>query len=401
MFRPARSRTYPLGPSMLALPLIIGFLVSLAATFVLVPLVRQLSQTFGWLDAPDGVRKRHARAVPNVGGLAIVGAAGVGMAAALGATPGASLLPSPFVVLGALGIAAVGFWDDLRDLSYRSKFVGQLAVTALAFLGGARVGVFDAALGDGALALLVSAILTAVWMVGVMNAVNLIDGMDGLAAGVVAIALAGLAFVHATHGDVGGLVLVAVVSGALLGFLRFNFAPASIFMGDSGSLFLGYVLAAHALSGTAHATHPVLALTIPAVVMGVPVLDLLVSMARRQRAGLSLFYPDSDHLHHRLQARMPTHRAALVLYGLGTYFALGGALMAATTAGVSVIVFCVGSLGVYGFLVYTGYFSTPAVFQGVATRRRETRLRQVEQARRLRGGRVASDRFQPASAPER
>lgn len=397
---------YPPALSMPVIPLGVGFLVSLAAALLLVPAVRRIALARGWVDTPDGVRKWHGRSVPNVGGLAIVGAVGLGGVAALLTSvfvedASRALSPPPLlVVLGALAIAVVGLWDDLRDLSYRAKFTAQLSVTALAVLGGVRIEVFDAALGGGALALVVSAGLTVVWMVGMMNAVNLIDGMDGLAAGVVAIALTGLAFVHAMGGDIGALVLVVVVTGALLGFLRYNFAPASVFMGDSGSLFLGYLLAAYALRGTGH-DDPVFALVIPVVVMGVPVLDLLVSIVRRRRAGAPLFQPDRDHMHHRLQARMPTHRAALALYGLGGFFALGAVTMATLSVQGAATTFVGGSLVVYGVLLAMGYAPVPAWAKSSAARRREARARQVEHARQLRGGRVANERYQPAAGPER
>ncbi len=391
------------------LPLALGLLVSLSAALLMVPLVRRLALRFGWVDAPDGDRKRHAGATPNVGGIAIVGAAGVGVAVvavvALG-LPGhltASLaLPSPLVLLGALAIAGVGFVDDLREVSHRAKFAAQLAVTALAFLGGARIQVFDAALGDGALALAVSAVLTTVWMVGLMNAVNLIDGMDGLAAGVVAIAFAALACAHGIGGDVGSLLLAASIGGALLGFLRYNFAPATIFMGDSGSLFLGYTLASYALRGTSHA-NPVLALVIPAVIMGIPVLDTIVSMVRRKVTGKPLFYPDRDHIHHRLQAQMPTHQAALVLYGFGVFLALGALWMAAVTPAVAVVVFGVGTAAVYAFLCYVQYLPTPEQARRFVERRR--RIREVLAGRPERApgraGRISDERFYPAAGPER
>jgi UDP-GlcNAc:undecaprenyl-phosphate GlcNAc-1-phosphate transferase len=348
---------------------------------------------------------------PTWGGVAIVGAACVGIGVMTLARlelprsiSGVLTLPDPLVVLGALGIALVGFWDDLRELSHRTKFAAQLAVTALAFLGGARVMVFDGPLGDGALAMAVSAVLTVIWMVGMMNAVNLIDGMDGLAAGVVTIAFVGLASVHALQGDYGALVLVVAVSGALLGFLRYNFAPASIFMGDSGSLFLGYVLAAFALRGSAH-PHPVLALVIPAVVMGIPVLDTGVSILRRKLTGKPLFFPDRDHIHHRLQAQMSTRRAAVTLYLLGAFLALGAIAMSQMYWRGATLTFLAGTGVVYAFLCYVRYVPTPAgIAQFVARRRRLRRLmegREDQRSEAPRAGRIAHERFEPVAGPER
>lgn len=390
------------------LPLTLGFLASLLAALLLTPAVRALGIRAGWVDAPDGERKRHAAPITNVGGLAIIGAVCLGVGAMTAAKlvlpqelAGALTLPHPLVLLGALLIAAVGFVDDLREINHKTKFAGQLVVTVFAFFGGARVEVFDAALGGGTLALAVSAVLTVVWMVGMMNAVNLIDGMDGLAAGVVAIAFGGLALAHGIGGDFGALVLVAAIGGALLGFLRYNFAPASIFMGDSGSLFLGYSLAAYALRGSSHAT-PVLALVIPAVIMGIPVLDTVVSILRRKMTGKPLFYPDRDHIHHRLQAQMPAHRAALVLYGFGAFLAAGALAMAASPVVGALGIFVAGVAVVYAFLCYVQYLPTPAQVTAFVERRRRIRELIEERAERSApAGRISDERFQPAAGPER
>jgi len=245
-----------------------------------------------------------------------------------------------------------------------------------------------------------------------MNAVNFIDGMDGAAAGVVAVAFAGLAVAHAIGGDLGALVLAAAVIGALIGFLRYNFYPASIFMGDSGSLFLGYGLAAYALRGTAHA-NPVLALVIPAVIMGIPVLDTGVSILRRRLTGKSLFSPDRDHIHHRLLVQMSTRRASLTLYGFGAFLALGALVMASMGPVGAAVTFLLGSVAVYGFLNYVGYLPSPVRALWLLRRRRDVQLKierriaqdeasGARQRERLRpAGRVAHERFEPVAGPER
>jgi UDP-GlcNAc:undecaprenyl-phosphate GlcNAc-1-phosphate transferase len=224
---------------------------------------------------------------------------------------------------------------------------------------GFRVALLDGVLGGGWPALAASALLTLVWVVGVMNAVNLIDGKDGVAAGVAALAFVGLAGAHALRGDAGGLLLVAAVLGSLLAFLRYNFHPATIFMGDSGSLFVGYLLAAYALRGTAH-PDPVLALVVPCVAMGLPILDTLVSMGRRRLRGRPLFFPDRDHIHHRVGARLPYRKAVFALWAVGAYFAAGAMAMAAAPTPVAVAVFAAGTAGVAAFLRLLGYLRRPA-----------------------------------------
>lgn len=401
------------------LPLLLGFAVSLVASLVLVPVVARLALRLGWVDAPDGRRKIHRVPIPNVGGLAILGATLIGigvMTLGADALPGrwaaALTLPGRRILIGALIISLVGLLDDLRDLDFRTKFAAQLAVTALAFSANLRIELLDGVLGTGLVGMTASFVLTAIWMVGMMNAVNLIDGMDGLAAGIVAIAMVGLAAVHAIGGDVGYLVLVAALTGALIGFLRYNRSPASIFMGDSGSLLLGYVLGAYAMRGSAH-HDPLLALVIPAVVMGVPVLDSLVSMLRRKLLGRPMFSADRDHIHHRLAKQMTKEESVRTLYWLGTYLALGACAMAAFPTIWSVLTFALGSGVVYSFLRSVGYLPSPRKLPMVIRRREALRrAHSVQNVRERRkrhqrllvegpgGGPLPEERLRPTSAPE-
>ncbi|OZC01955.1 MraY family glycosyltransferase [Rubricoccus marinus] len=345
--------------------LLIGFAASLATAFLLVPVVARIGTRAGWVDVPDRWRKNHTAPVPNAGGIAILFSAFVGVGAiALGAAfwPDAwgaiPALPARRVLVGALLASVLGLVDDRVDLRFQVKLVAQLLVVALTFSANLRIEVLDGVLGTGGVGMAASFALTALWMVGMMNAVNLIDGMDGLAAGVVAIALAGLAAVHAIGGDLGSLVLVVSVVGALLGFLRYNRSPASVFMGDSGSLFLGYVLAAYGLRGSAH-EDPLLQLIIPAVVMGLPLLDLIVSVLRRKLMGHSLFFADHDHIHHRLAAQMSSGEAVRVLYWFSVFVALGACAMAAFPAPLAALTFALGSGVVYSFLRSIGYLPSP------------------------------------------
>ena len=343
-----------------------AFVVSLLWALWLVPQVRGFAMNRGWYDAPDGYRKIHVTPIPNVGGIAIMASVLGGLGVLLLTSPWlpeavASMAPPPLVVLGAVLIALVGFWDDLHDLHFRPKFVAQVIVSALVIASGFRIELFDVALGDGTLALAVSIGLTVVWMVGVMNAVNFIDGMDGLAAGAVALAFAGLAGVYALSGDVGGLLVAAAMAGALLGFLRYNTNPASIFMGDSGSLFLGFMLAAFALRTPTHAD-PVLAYVIPAVAMGLPVLDTGVAITRRLLRGTSPFAADRDHIHHRLSLRTTHRHTVRLLHALSLFFALGAVAMAAAPPVIAWVLFGAGAASIGGLLygaVYTPLRTAP------------------------------------------
>ena len=388
--------------------LLSGFVLSVAAGVVFVGLVRRLALRFGWMDAPDGARKVHARAVPNLGGVGILAALIVGM---LGMTLARDLLPaawtvaltppSALVVLGALVIALVGLADDFLDLRFQTKFVAQVAVTLMAFEGGVRIYVLDGLIGGGMIALGVSLVLTIIWMVGMMNAVNLIDGMDGLAAGVVAIAFLGLAGAHAIGGDFGSMMLVAAIVGALVGFLRHNRHPATIFMGDSGSLLLGYLLATYALRGTAH-PNPLLALVIPTVIMGIPVLDTAVSILRRKLSGRPLFSADKDHIHHRLALRTDHPGAVRTLYWFGLFLAVGGLLMAAVPPAWTVLVFALGAAIVYDFLRRIEYLPSPIrTARTIRARRRAAHSETARHAERRARGPLPDDRHAAKAAPER
>jgi UDP-GlcNAc:undecaprenyl-phosphate GlcNAc-1-phosphate transferase len=345
------------------IPFLVGtFVATLGVGLLLVPLVRRWAGRLRWNDVPDGGRKAHDRPIPNAGGIALVAAFVIGvdgaqlLARAVGAVDSvAAISPAPLVVLGACFIAAIGLLDDLLELGYRTKFAAQTLVTGLIMLSGLRVTLLDPVFGEGWSGMAVSGVLTLIWVVGAMNAINLIDGRDGLAGGVALIAFLAMAGAHALNGDVGGLLLVAAVSGALIAFLRYNWHPASIFMGDSGSLFLGYLLAAYGLRGTGH-SNQVLALVIPAVAMGLPVLDTLVSMVRRFVLGRPVFHPDRDHIHHRVSSRLPYRQAVLALLGLEALLAAGALAMAASSARLAAIVFLVGSGLVMLLLRYLGYF---------------------------------------------
>ncbi len=338
------------------------FVLSLVAGLAFVPLVRRWAGRLQWNDLPDGGRKAHDRPIPNAGGIALVAAFVLGVDGAQLLAPlfgaeelVARIAPAPLVVLGACFIAAIGLLDDLLELSYRTKFAAQALVTGLVMMSGMRVTLLDPVFGDGWSGMAVSGILTLVWVVGAMNAINLIDGRDGLAGGVALLGFLGLAGAHALNGDVGGLLMVAAVAGALLAFLAFNKHPATIFMGDSGSLFLGYLLAAYGLRGTAH-PNGVLAMVIPVVAMGLPVLDTLVSMVRRAALGRPMFHPDRDHIHHRVSRRLPYGQAIVVLWGVQAFFAAGALFMAASTARTAAIAFGVGAGVVLLALRALGYF---------------------------------------------
>lgn len=298
---------------------LVAFLTALGITSLVTPLVLRLSRRWQLLDQPDGERKIHAQPIPRTGGIGI--AAGffaplVGLlfyqnVFALELRQSGARVTAFFG--GALAILALGVWDDLRGLNAWWKLSVQLLVGALLWQAGLRVeqvSLFGQAYSFG----MVSLPLTMLWVAGCVNAFNLIDGLDGLAAGVGIFAAVAL-FGNALMDENVLLVLFAsALAGALLGFLAYNFSPALIFMGDSGSMTIGYVFASAALWSYAKRS-TALALLLPVLAMAVPLGDTVFAFARRLLSGRSPFSSDRKHIHHRLMDAGLSHRkAVLTLY---------------------------------------------------------------------------------------
>jgi UDP-GlcNAc:undecaprenyl-phosphate GlcNAc-1-phosphate transferase len=294
-----------------------AFGLALAVAYSVTPLVRGLALRYRVVDYPNQ-RKVHAAPVPYLGGLAIY----LGFVAALLTVPP---LPHRLLVLlgGSTLILLLGMADDLWDLPAKAKFGGQVAVALLVALLGLRIqgltnpfgGYLD--LGWGSIP------LTVLWFVSLTNVMNLVDGLDGLAAGVAAIAAGAVSVVALDKGqDLVALATLAL-SGAAAGFLPHNFSPAKIFMGDAGSMFLGFTLAGIAVQGALKGAATI-ALIIPVVALGVPVFDTACAIIRRFQNGQPIYVPDRQHLHHRLLALGLTPRQAVVLLYLLS-LALGSA----------------------------------------------------------------------------
>ncbi|MDT0631227.1 MraY family glycosyltransferase [Rubrivirga sp. S365] len=342
----------------------IGAVVAFGVTAVATVLVRRAALRWAWTDAPDGHRKLHSVVTPSAGGIAIfAGAAGatafVLWAAGQAGLGGAAGL-HPIAYVGALAMVAVGAYDDVHGMGFKPKFAVEVLVAYALLHGGYRIDLSALPFigSDVYLGALYSIPLTILWVVGVINAVNLIDGIDGLASGVVAIAFASMALAFGIRGDL-TLVLVALVFvGALAGFLVHNFNPASIFMGDSGSLFLGYVLAVYTLSSPAN-SDPALAPVVPLLALGFPLLDTSLSMARRVAERRGMFAADRDHIHHRMADRMSVPKAVAALYLVSAGFGML-AVVASSTGGVGVAMTVAAAVALAaGLIVRLGYVRLP------------------------------------------
>ncbi len=306
--------------------------ISAVLSLLLTPVVRRLATRLGVVDAP-GERKVHLHPVPRLGGVGVAASAALGLAmlAWLQPTLGSravldarELLP---IIAGAALVFAAGLWDDARGAPVVVKLAIQSSAAALVIASGIaieRVTVFGSTQDLGALAIPV----TLLWIVGLTNAFNLMDGLDGLAAGLAAIAAATCATILVVRGHHQDALLLVALLGATVGFLPYNFHPASIFLGDAGSLLFGFALAVTAITGWQKGA-TALAVGVPLLIFALPIVETASSIARRLRRGAAnadvprlaalgqVFEADQQHIHHRLLAGGLSHRGAvLLLYGL-------------------------------------------------------------------------------------
>jgi UDP-GlcNAc:undecaprenyl-phosphate/decaprenyl-phosphate GlcNAc-1-phosphate transferase len=301
----------------------IGMLVALAITAALMPVVRNFALARGWVDAPDGKRKLHDRPVPAVGGAAMAAGVAGGFLFLMAFEPllGIDLaLPPVGLWAGALLLFCVGFFDDVRGMNFKVKFLFQLAAAYMLLHAGFRIDLSSLPIfaGENYSEALYSIPLTLIWVVGIINAINLIDGLDGLAGGVAVIAFLALATIFGMQGEVALVIFALPIIGAIVGFLIHNFNPASVFMGDSGSLVLGFLIAAYSLQMPVHAD-PSIALLIPVVALGLPVMDTGLSVIRRILDRKAICAPDHDHIHHRLMKLWSVRKAVIALYAISLW----------------------------------------------------------------------------------
>jgi len=300
----------------------VAFLLSLLTSAVLTPVMRHLAHRFGVLDQALSSRKIHKNAVPRLGGTAIVCAFFAPLVAlfcvdsGVGRTFVADAALAHGVFLGGTLIAALGLYDDLRGAGAKTKFAVQFAVAGLMYALGFRIdqiaNPFGSPLPLGWLGLP----FTLLWIAGIINAINLIDGLDGLAGGVALVKVTITLVFALLHGDPLMILIAAALSGAILGFLFYNFNPATIFMGDTGSMFLGFVLASSAIHSHQKSSTAI-AILIPIVALGFPIADTLLAMGRRAMRGAPLFQADRGHIHHRLLAMgLNQRQTTFVLWGV-------------------------------------------------------------------------------------
>ena len=299
------------------------FLLAALVSYVLTPYIKKLAFYIGAIDKPDP-RKVHHSTMPRLGGLAVYIAFMVAAIASLELTKDIIGM-----LLGGTLIAIVGVLDDKYQLPAKVKLVGQIAAALVLVLFDIRIEWINNPFGGYYyLDTYLSVPLTVFWVISFTNVVNLIDGLDGLAAGVSAIASLTVILVAVHMGYYHIAILTGALAGAIIGFIRYNFNPATIFMGDTGSMFIGYMLAAISVYGAVK-TAATIALVVPAIALGLPILDTAFAILRRYNNGRPIFQPDKGHLHHRLlDMGLNQKEAVLLMYGITAVLGIAAVLWA-------------------------------------------------------------------------
>jgi len=333
---------------------IIVFVIAFVASVVVTPLVRKIAYKVKALDYPNQKRKIHTKPIPRLGGLVIYFAFLAPFVAflfyknAVTQVTFDNILQLIALLIGGTLILIVGIIDDIKGLKPKVKILLQLIATIPIFTFGFYINAIHIPLG-GILYLGIFAIpFTVFWILGSTNAFNFIDGVDGLASGIAFFVSATLFILALTAGNVVNAVRLASIAGATLGFLIFNFHPASIFLGDSGSLFLGYMIGTIAIFGSK--SHAIVTILIPILVMGVPIVDTLMAILRRWTKKLPVSVADKEHIHHKLLANgFSQRKVVLIIYAV--CILLGGSAFVITFTRSEISAIILVSLGIFMALV--------------------------------------------------
>jgi UDP-GlcNAc:undecaprenyl-phosphate/decaprenyl-phosphate GlcNAc-1-phosphate transferase len=387
------------------------FLIATVASLVITPLIRRLCQRFSLLDVPLDDRRVHRRAIPRLGGVALYLSCTCALITFLFVD---NLLTQSIkqhsselflVLLPATLVFLVGVYDDLRGANALVKFVSLGLIASLFFAMGGRVNALSVPfVGSVQLPIVVSYVVTLLWLVGIANAFNLIDGIDGLASGAALFASVVIMIVSIAQGLPLMIVITLVLCGSLAGFLRYNFNPASIFLGDSGALFVGFILAALSVVGTQKAATAV-AVVVPILAFGFPVVDTAMTMSRRLVSRRPIFEGDNEHIHHMLLARGWSQRkVVLVLYGVCASFGLAAVIFPATGSRVTGVVLFVVSVAIIIAVGHLRYHEVDEIKAGVRRTVSDRRLRvakNIQVRRAVRALAKANDLYEVFEAMRR
>lgn len=298
------------------IPMAISFIIA----FITTPIARKMAFKFGAVDIPKDDRRVHKEPIPYLGGVAIYLGVLIGILIFLPLGDKRTMS----ILLGGTIIMISGLVDDFIDISPKAKLIVQVIAGIILIFGGVRIEFitypFSSDRGIIEFPYWLSIIATVFWTTGVTNTVNLIDGLDGLAAGVSAISSLSLMLVAYKLGYDEIIIISAILAGACLGFLPFNFNPAKIFMGDAGALFLGFMLGAISIEGVMKSAATI-ALIVPLLILGIPIFDTTFAIFRRLLKGQHPMQADKGHLHHRLLRRgYSQKKTVLILYSISIFF---------------------------------------------------------------------------------
>jgi UDP-GlcNAc:undecaprenyl-phosphate/decaprenyl-phosphate GlcNAc-1-phosphate transferase len=329
----------------------IAFGVALAAALALTPVARRLALRLNAVDVPED-RKVHDKVTPTLGGLALYAAMMMGIGVYVIIADKKVTADLLGVVIGATIILIFGAIDDIHGLSPLPKLFGQILGAGVLVIMGVQIqNIHFPGTAVVSLSPELSVVVSLLWVVAFINIINLIDGLDGLAAGITCITAFSM-FYYATQTGVGGAFVDAalisiVMAGATLGFLRYNFNPASVFMGDSGSMLLGFLLGAVTIQGVLKSIAAV-ALVVPLMALAIPILDTGMAIMRRLRRGQSITHADKEHIHHRLLNMGHSQRQAVLLLYFWTALLCGTSLALKFKANNKVLWITLG-LAIVGF----------------------------------------------------
>lgn len=393
------------------------FCLSLLSAFILTRSVRDFANRHGWVAFPTQERHLHSSPLPRLGGVAIyLSFSGCMAAAAVWAMhyprlhSAFSLKTLATILVPASLVFLLGVYDDIRGVGPYFKFSVQGIAATMLFAGGLRIVNIPVIFGDHELPWFIGLPCTVLWVLAITNAFNLIDGLDGLAAGSALFSTLVAFVVALLNGPSLVTVMTIALAGAILGFLRYNFNPATIFLGDSGSLFIGFLLSALALKGAQKAP-TIVAIAIPVVSFGLPILETALSIVRRLISGRPVFTADREHIHHKLLQHGMTHRQVVILlYGVSAIFALLSLFLLWPTGSSLGLVLAVLGIGIWIGVQHLGYLEfgeiarvahrtldQPQIFvNNLAIRRATEELkvaRDYEQVRRILAAAFGSNDF--------
>ena len=333
----------------------IAFISAVIISFIMTPPARMLAFKVGALDVPKDPRKIHNKPMPYFGGLAIYVSI---MACMFVYMPRTST--NLHIMVGATIIVLTGIVDDMYDMPAKIKMVLQLIAALVAIRGGVQIHFITNPLSTTGMSYLLTWLsypITLFWLVGITNTINLIDGLDGLASGVASIAATTLLFTASNMGHDFIVMQCAIIAGASLGFLPFNFNPAKIFMGDTGSLLLGYMLAVTSVLGMVKSVAAV-TLAVPLFAIGLPIFDTTFAIIRRYVNNKPIMEADKDHLHHKLmKSGLNQRQTVLIMYFISMMLGIVSIAIADTDPFTGIIVATIVVIAVFYFAKIGGLFN--------------------------------------------